>query len=229
MRTIMILCGMALVCLTAAVYATDNYEYKRGEYALINAGMAPNLRYSIRANGSGELGYDNFHLYLMAEPYAKKIGPLTEIDEILDTGPQAYRARWSPDSTHVALTYRTDRHFINLLLYRIQKGRAFPVSRPPSLLNAVMPTKASFSARQRSHYFEVTWINSTRFRLHEQQYFNPSTPAQAKLLGNFGKSDKDEQTGEPVTYGLSFSAEAMCELLPNDKVKIAHIQPGKFM
>ena len=44
-------------------------------------------------------------------------------DAILDTGPSAYHAVWSPDSRHVAMHFRSDRHVLTMLLYEIRGGR----------------------------------------------------------------------------------------------------------
>lgn len=127
----------ALLCLVVLsiaaigfVYATSNREYEPNEYAVINGGLSPDRKYSIAAHGEGELGYDNFHIYLMNAATGKKIGPLEEIKDTLDTGADAFYAKWSPNSTEVAIRYRVDRREALEVRYRIAKGRAYLLHGP---------------------------------------------------------------------------------------------------
>lgn len=112
------------------VFATSNREYGPNEYMVINGGLSPDRKYSIAAHGEGELGYDNFHIYLMDAVSGKKIGPLEEIKDTLDTGANAFYAKWSSSSTEVAIRYRVDRREALEVRYRIAKGRAYLVHGP---------------------------------------------------------------------------------------------------
>src|ERR1700675_2328790 len=103
----------------ASVFATSNYEYQPGEYVTITDGVSPDGRYAIATHGEGDLGYDNWHVYLMDAQSGKKIGPLEEITDPLDTAAEAYEAKWSSDSGKVAITYRADRHVAVTIVYRI--------------------------------------------------------------------------------------------------------------
>jgi hypothetical protein len=96
--------------------ATSNYNYIPGEYIVIVDGRSPDGRYAIASHGDGEDGYDNFHLYLMDAMTGKKIGPLEEIKDTLDTGADAFYAKWSADSGQVSITYRVDRHVAVMVL-----------------------------------------------------------------------------------------------------------------
>jgi hypothetical protein len=116
--------------LASSAFATANYEYKSGEYVTITDGRSPDERYAIATHGEGDLGYDNWHVYLMDAQTGKKIGPLEEIRDPLDTAADAYIAKWSPDSTRVAITYRADRHVEVRIVYRIANRRAYLVSGP---------------------------------------------------------------------------------------------------
>src|SRR4051794_9716040 len=109
---IVVLAAAILTCVSA--HATSAYTYKKGEYRVVRDGRAPNKQFSIALHGDGEGGYDNFHAYLMAEPAHRTIAPLAGIeqDNILDTAPDAYKASWSKDSRHVAVTYRAERHVL---------------------------------------------------------------------------------------------------------------------
>ena len=123
-----------LVALSAAalssVFATSNREYGPNEYVVIDGGLSPDRKYSIAAHGGGELGYENFHLYLMNAVSGKKIGPLEEIKETLDTGADAFYAKWSKDSREVAIRYRIDRHEALEVRYRIGNNRAYLIKGP---------------------------------------------------------------------------------------------------
>jgi hypothetical protein len=110
--------------------ATSNQEYGPNEYAVIDGGLSPDRKYSIAAHGNGELGYGNFHIYLMNAVTGKKIGPLEEIKDNLDTGADAFYAKWSSDSKEVAIRYRIDRREALEVRYRIDKGRAYLIKGP---------------------------------------------------------------------------------------------------
>ena len=113
-----------------SAFATSNYEYKQGEYVTVTNGTSPDGRYAIATHGEGDLGYDNWHVYLMDAQTGKKIGPLEEITDPLDTAADAYVAKWSADSSKVAITYRADRHVAVTIIYRIANRRAYRVSGP---------------------------------------------------------------------------------------------------
>jgi hypothetical protein len=120
-----------LVFATTVAFATSNHEYGADEYVTIANGISPNGKYAITAHGEGYLGYDHFHIFLTNAVTGKKIGPLEEIANILDTGADAYCAKWSNDSQDVVIVYRIDRHEpLKVVFYRIAKGRAFPIKGP---------------------------------------------------------------------------------------------------
>jgi hypothetical protein len=123
-RRLALVTWVCIVATGAPAQATSNYAYAKDEYVTIANGAAPDHRYAVAAHGSGELGDVDFHLYLMAEPGHRVIGPLEEVKDVLDTGPAAFTAEWSADSRHVALLYRSDRHITAMNLYRIEHGRA---------------------------------------------------------------------------------------------------------
>jgi hypothetical protein len=115
---------------TVSVFATSNQEYGPNEYAVIDGGLSPDRKHSIAAHGGGELGYSSFYIYLMNAVTGKKIGPLEEIKDNLDTGADAFYAKWSPDSKEVAIRYRVDRHEALEVRYRIDNGRAYLIKGP---------------------------------------------------------------------------------------------------
>ena len=126
--------GILVIALSALgisfVLGTSNREYGPNEYVVIDGGLSPDRKYSLAAHGNGELGYGNFHIYLMNAVTGKKIGPLEEIKDNLDTGADAFYAKWSPNSTEVAIRYRIDRREALEVRYRIANGRAFLIKGP---------------------------------------------------------------------------------------------------
>jgi len=86
--------GSILLLPVSSVLATWNYEYGPNEYVTVANGISPDGKITITAHGSGELGDENFHLYLTDAGTGKKIGPLEEIKEFLDTAAGAFGAQW---------------------------------------------------------------------------------------------------------------------------------------
>ncbi len=128
-RSILFLCATCILAPLAT--ATSNHEYGPDEYVTIAKGISPNGEYAITAHGTGDLGYDNFHLYLTDALTGKTIGPLEEIVETLDTGADAFSAKWAKDSQQVIIIYRVDRHApLKAVCYRITNGRAHRINGP---------------------------------------------------------------------------------------------------
>ena len=88
--------GLALALVPAQ--ATSNHHYAKDEYAVIRNGLAPSKQLSLASHGGGELGDDDFHVWLMAEPAHKKIVALPDIgsENNLDTDPDAYHTPPGP-------------------------------------------------------------------------------------------------------------------------------------
>src|ERR1700676_3081596 len=116
---------LLFVACAATAFATANFEYKPWKYVTVTNGRSPDRRYAIATHGEGDLGYDNWHVYLMDAQTGRKIGPLEEITDPLDTAADAYAAKWSPYSTKVAVTYRAERHIAVTIVYRIANRRAY--------------------------------------------------------------------------------------------------------
>jgi hypothetical protein len=109
------------------VLATSTYDYGADEYVTIEKGMSPNRKYAITGHSDG----DHFHIYLTDAVKGKKIGPLEEISEFLDTGPDAFCARWSKDSQEVLIVWRIDRHEpLKAISYHIANGHATVIKGP---------------------------------------------------------------------------------------------------
>jgi len=117
------LCALAVTATVAL--ATSSYEYGADEFVTIQSGLSPDHKYAITAHGGSESREERFHIYLTDAVTGKKIGPLEEIGEILDTGADAYCAKWSKTSDEVTIIYRIDRHEpLKVYTYHIAKRRA---------------------------------------------------------------------------------------------------------
>jgi hypothetical protein len=129
---VLVFAVMFLLVVSTTAFATFNYDYGSDEYVTISNGISPNRKLAITAHGGGYLGYDGFHLYLFDAVTGKKIGPLLEIVENLDTGAGAFGAKWSGDTSEVTVVYRVDRHApLKSIAYRLVKGRAIPLTKKP--------------------------------------------------------------------------------------------------
>src|SRR5258708_17965959 len=120
-----ILCALVLPATVAL--ATSTYEYGADEYVTIEKGMSPDRKYAITAHSNG----DHFHIYLTDAVKGKRIGPLEEIGQFLDTGADAYCAKWSKDSQQVTIIYRISRQDpLQVYSYKIADSRATLLKRP---------------------------------------------------------------------------------------------------
>src|SRR5438045_3981783 len=128
-RLLLALCAASIAFTTA--FATSNYQYGPNEYVTVANGISPDKKLAITAHGEGELGDENFHIYLTDAVTGKKIGPLTEIVDPLDTGAGAFAAKWAADSHEVTIVYRIDRHEpLKAVTYNIGERRARPIKGP---------------------------------------------------------------------------------------------------
>ena len=114
-----------------SVRATSNYQYGPDEYVTIANGISPDGKIAVTAHGNGELGDENFHLYLTDAVTGRKIGSLEEIQFFLDTAASAFAAQWSSDSQQVTIVWRVDRHEpLKAISYRITGRRAQKIKGP---------------------------------------------------------------------------------------------------
>jgi hypothetical protein len=221
--------ALVLTCVGLPVRATSIYDYKPREYVVVDGGLAPNKRLSIAANG-----YGRFHVYLMAEPAHKPVAALASIDNdaILDTGPNAYHAVWSPDSRHVAMHFRSDRHVLTMLLYEISGGRPHLTDTPSLFGAATKLPDSSDDFDVRSDVTYLTWLSPTTFALKEQRTLEIKAPGLPEKLGPYGKPDDDAAGGgaanQPARRFINFSAEATCQVVPGRGYRILDIKPGAF-
>ena len=246
----MIAVGALTFALITQGRATAEYDYKPGEFLVIKGGKSPDKKFSIV---SGEDKKGAFGVYLMDAQTKEMLGKLEEVATSLDTAPEAYRAHWSPDSKHVGITSRADRHWAANVIYRIENRRAYFVEKPELLCYAVPDfcglTKelggltielgnvredengvTKGKVRQGSSGSEIVkWISSTHFVVEEESQFQVSDRDPLASLGQYGKVEKlEHQTNEPdVVYYVWFNAEGECELQPGDKTRVVSTRPAK--
>jgi hypothetical protein len=221
--------ALVLVCVGMPARATSVYDYKPNEYVIVDGGMAPNKRFSIAANG-----YRAFHIYLMAEPAHKPTAALSSIDNttIFDTGPSAYHAVWSPDSHHLAVHFRSDRHVLTMLLYEIRGGRPHLLDTPSLFGAATKLPDTSDDFEIRSDVTELTWLSPTTFALKERRTLEIKAPGLPEKLGSYGKLDADTAgdsgANHPPLHFIEFSAQATGQMVPGRGYRILDMRPGAF-
>jgi hypothetical protein len=218
--------------------ATASYDYKPGEFLVIDGGTSPDKKLSIV---SGENKAGEFGVYLRDAHTKKLIGQLEEVATGLDSAPDAYHAHWAPDSKHVGITSRADRHWADNAIYHIENRRAYPVKTPELLCHAVPEfcqlTKElggaltedqiytedtvgkPWKARQNSSYSGIVkWISPTRFVVKEEVQFQVKDRDPTPTLGQYGEAEKEDESDESAAlYHVSFDAEGEREFLPADK------------
>ena len=238
--------GLAFV---AHAGATATYDYKPGQFLVIDGGTSPDKMFSIV---TGETKAGEFGVYLRDAQTKKLIGELEEVATGLDSASDAYHAHWAPDSKHVGITSRADRHWAVNVIYRIENRRAYLVKTPELLCHAVPEfcqltkelggaltsdeiygdtgTPKPWKARQNSSYSKIIkWISPARFVVREgfEWQFKERDPSAA--LGQYGEAEKleDQSDESAALYDVWFDAEGECELHPNDKSQVLNTQPVK--
>jgi hypothetical protein len=226
-RIILSLTMLALLALASTLsFATAEHTYGKNEYEIIRDGLAPNKQWSLAAHGEGEDAESNFHIWLMAEPAHRKLSPLDDIgsDNNLDTAPEAYYAFWAPDSRHVAVSFRSDRHISELILYAIESGRTKLVA-GPSLLRELMGRDLGENDALRQSYAEFEWRGADRFVLKEHRTLATKDKGLLGKLGAFGRLVEKQNDGQLI---VQFSAEADCQLAPDHRYRVVALRRGKF-
>lgn len=222
--------------------ATAEHEYKPGEYLVAKDGLSPNRQLAIVC------GDNKFGVHLMDAKTKKILGELEEVAKGLDTAPEAYRVHWSPDSKHVAICSREERHYATNVIYRIENLRAYVVETPELRCNAVpdfcrledklskeadaekngVETDAIWKIQQNAGGSEVKkWLSPTRFILFEDSEFKVKEHDPSASLGKYAKVEKGKSYdgSDADIYRLSFKAEGECELLPGDKSRVISTRP----
>src|SRR6185436_10211895 len=200
--------GLAIV---AHAGATATYDYKPGELLVIDGGTSPDKKFSIV---SGENKAGEFGVYLRDARTKKLIGQLEEVATDLDSAPDAFHAHWAPDSKHVGVSSRADRHLTRNVIYRIENGRAYVVETPQLMCRAVPEFCAlqkelggaltlesdddkPWKVRQNESFSEITkWISPTRFAVSEESQWQVKERDPSTTLGQYGEAEKSEDQGD---------------------------------
>ena len=203
------------------VAATDNYSYKADEYAIISGGRSPDGRWSVAAHGDGPYGYEDFDLCLMREPAHEKLAPLRTRD-YLDTGPLSIVALWAPDSKHVAVLNRSDRHVLDLRLFGVADGKVQSI-KVPLLVNFVgqQHLKPEVHYEFFSRFYRVTWQKPARLTLEELDTLDASEPIFSGGLEAYLTVDR---LG-PERAFTNFSAHAACEITGKGELRLLSVKP----
>ena len=203
------------------VAATDNHSYQAGEYAIISGGESPNGRWSISAHGNGLDGSDEFHLYLMSEPTHERLIPLSTGTH-LDTGPLSIVGVWAPDSSCVTVLYRSDRHIMDLRLFRVADGKVQSVD-IPSLVSVIghQYFKSVMPYELFSRYYRVSWQNPNHLAVEEFDTFDATEPIFRSGLETYLKVDR---LSAERTF-TNFSASAVYDITEKDKPRLSEMKP----
>ncbi len=218
--------GLALLLAAALpAAATSNHEYAAGEFAPIADAVSPDGRFAVVAHGEGDLGIDNFALHLARRPGDRPIAALPGSDEtFLDTAPEAFRAIWAPDSRHVAVDFRADRHERTTALWSVADGRVARVTGADLFEKATGRRERSLSARRTAGDMQLKWLAADRFELTDTRIWLVRK-AKRPDLGAFGET-RDEIDDTSELYG--FAARAECTLVTPTTYRCRKPVPAGF-
>ena len=241
---IVIAIATLLIAIVTRLTATAEYDYKPGEYLVAKDGLSPDKQFAIVC------GDNKFGVYLMDAKTKERLGELGEVAKGLDTAPEAYRVHWSPDSKHVGICSREERHYAANVIYRIENRQAHFVESPELRCHAVpnfcqledkltkeadaekngVETDAIWKIQQNAEGSEIKkWLSPTRFIVFEDSEFKVKQDDPSAALGKYAEIEKlkpNDSSGADV-YRISFKAEGECELLPGDKSRVISTQPVK--
>jgi len=233
-RLLAVVAALVLMALGAApARATAEHDYKANERLIIDSGLAPNKSYAIRAGLAG----NTFGFFLTSEPSHKVAARLDGIgaDDMLDTAPDALHAIWAPDSRHVAIVFRTERHVLTMWLYGID-GRHAKLVAAGDLLDEITKGKQiaidDYSLRLRT--IAITWQDPRHFQLTEKWIFDAPDRKLAAAVGSYGKeSPNDNYTekgddGKPAWTFVDVAVDADCEIGPDNRLRVITTKPGTF-
>jgi hypothetical protein len=243
--------GLLLWALVGDASATAEYDYKPGELLVVKGGQSPDKKFCIVSGDPDKKG-GFAGVYLVDAQTKEVLGKLEEVATTLDTAPEAYRAHWSPDSKHVSISSRGDRHWTENIIYRIENRRAYAVETPELICGAVpdfcrlmkelgyaltqedadadYDASKPWKAWQKSSYSEIVkWISPTQFVVREESQFQVRDRDPSASLDQYGEVEKLEDQSDEAgdLYHVWLRAEGECEILPGDKTRVATTRPVK--
>jgi hypothetical protein len=144
-------------------------------------------------------------------------------------------AIWAPDSAHVAIVFRTERHVLTMWLYGVDGRHAEPIA-IGGLLDQIIKDKPlsieNYSLRLRT--VEITWQGPQRFQLVEKWIFDAPDRKLAQALGTYGKespNDNYKETGadgKPTWTFVDIAVDADCEITAGNRYRVIATKPGAF-
>jgi hypothetical protein len=174
--------------------------------------------------------------FLTTEPAHKIAARLQGIELRLDTAPEALHAIWAPDSRHVAIIFRTERHELTMWLYGVDGHRAESVV-GPDVLDEVLKGKglAMDDYSTRLHTIDITWQSERRFHLVQKWLFDAPDRKLAQALGLYGKESPNNNytstgdDGKPVTWTfVDIAVDSDCEIARGNRYRVIATKPGAF-
>jgi len=202
------------------------YEYAKGEDVVIDGGVAPNGRLSLASHGEGASGNDKFHIYLMAEPAHSQDRRARRYHLERHSGFRTHRVlrRLGAGFAPRAVAFRTDRHVMITMLYRVEHGRTVRSAAPRCSRMSPTVTSTPKTVDERRSVTKLSWLGSRRFVL-TKRLFITSSPNLLRSLGRYGKRPND--TGDNRFF-VKFSAQAFCEIVGGNRYRIVELKPGDF-
>ena len=226
-----LLLGAAFAATSAR--ATAEHDYKKNERLIIDGGLAPNKKLAISVGLAGDKGP---YFFVTTEPAHEVAARLEGIALELDTAPEALHAIWAPDSKHVAIVFRTERHVLTMWLYGVDSRHAELIA-TGDLLDQVTKGKQiaidDYSLRLRT--MEISWQDPQRFHLVEKWIFDAPDRKLAQALGSFGKESPNDNykdtdsDGKPVWTFVDVAIDADCEIVPGGRFRVITMTPGTFL
>ena len=211
-------------------HATNSYDYKPGETRVVDHGLSPDKQFSISAGNNAK---GDFCLYLVDAKSKKRIGPLEEAVDQLDTDADAISAAWSPDSRHIILKYRIDHQESVVWVYRVENRRAFVVNGPTNLFLEVPGMKAFSAVEPYSIHRDASWVDATHFTFHHDGHYprfpEKPTPALKAYISDVEAvehSDDEKPDKRAAEIAFDFAADGTCELVAGDKYRVVSLRPA---
>jgi hypothetical protein len=224
---------LLLAAFAGPAHATAEHDYKTNERLIIDGGLAPNKKLAVSVGLAGDKGP---YFFVTLEPAHKVAARLEGIELELDTAPEALHAIWAPDSKHVAIIFRTERHVLTMWLYGVD-GRRAELIATGDLLDQVTKGKQitidDYSLRLRT--MEITWQGPQRFHLVEKWIFDAPDRKLARAVGSFGKESPNDnykdtdKDGKPVWTFVDVAIDADCEITPGNRLHVITMTPGTFV
>lgn len=149
--------------------------------------------------------------------------------------PRPSTPRGSPDSRRVIITYRRNRHILELQLYAVRGRhvRRIPVS---DLVESSVKKSNADRNDLRARSIGVSWLSPTRFRLEQRSLYVVPSRSLADALGPFGRAEADpkqtptiDSDGKPITlFKVTASLDLIYDVSRGSRPRLVSMKPGAF-